>query len=134
MTEQKPMQRTFVRAALVAGGVFYLFTGLALLFAPEWFYNNVGTFPPYNRHYEGDLGALLLPLGITLLVASRDPARHRLLIGFAALGSLIHAVNHIYDDLMGNSLVGAAIMQTLPLLIFGLVMAAAWWFAVSTRP
>jgi hypothetical protein len=51
--------------ALIGPG--HLLTGLALLFAAEWFYANVGTFPPFDRHYAGDLGAYQLAFGVGLL-------------------------------------------------------------------
>jgi hypothetical protein len=119
------VKTAFVRAALVAGSALYLVTGAALLFAPEWFFQNIGTFPPFNRHYLGDAGSFLLPLGLALLWAARNPAEHWLLTGFAALGSLVHALNHTYDDLTG----GAPMLgQTIPLYIFaiGLILAAVW--------
>src|SRR5262245_37121313 len=96
------MREGFVRAALVAGGIFYLLSGAGLLFAPEWFFQNVGNYPPFNRHYAGDVGTFLLPLGAVLLWAARNPAQHRSLIGYAVAGSLLHALNHLYDDLAGR--------------------------------
>ena len=81
--------------------------GAALLLAPEWFYRTVGTFPPFNRHYAGDAGAFLLPIGIGLMFAARAPGRYRavLLLGLGA--SWVHAANHGYDALL-HSGVGAA--------------------------
>lgn len=108
-----------VRAALVAGGAFYLLTGIALLFAPQWFFDNIGFYPPYNRHYEGDLGAFTIPLGIALLLAARRPARHRSLVAFAFAASLVHALNHLLDD---------PVVNTLPLFLFAVMLGAAWYF------
>lgn len=123
------MQAGFVRAATAASGVFYALTGAALLFAPQWFYDNIGTFPPFNRHYEGDLGAFLLPLGIALMIAARTPAQHRLLIGLAAAGSLVHALNHLYDDVIAQTPLANVPGATLPLFVFAAVMGAAWVLA-----
>ncbi len=119
------VKTSFVRAAVVAGGVLYVFTGAALLFAPEWFFQNIGTFPPFNRHYLGDVGSFLLPLGLVLLWAARNPSEHWLLIGFAALGSLVHALNHTYDDLTGGA---PTLGQTIPLYIvaIALILATVW--------
>jgi hypothetical protein len=64
----------FTQMVVGLAGVAYLLTGIALLFAPAWFFLAIGHFLPFNRHYEGDLGSFLLPLGIGLLVAARDPA------------------------------------------------------------
>ncbi|MBZ0282958.1 MAG: hypothetical protein K8L97_19620 [Anaerolineae bacterium] len=117
-----------VRASLIAGGLLYLLTGVALLFAPEWFFQNIGYFPPFNRHYEGDLGAFLLPLGAAMLWAAREPAKHGLLVGMAAAGSILHAVNHIVDDLnAGLTLTQWLTSQTFLLLIFGIILAAGYW-------
>jgi hypothetical protein len=120
------MKTGFVRAALVAGGLLYLITGLTQVFTPDWFYQNIGTFPPYNRHYIGDLGSFMLPLGIALLWAAREPARHRSLIAFAVAGSLLHAVNHAYDDLMAQTPLAGWLSATVPLLVLAVVLAGAY--------
>lgn len=57
----------------------------------------MGTFPPYNRHYEGDTGAFVLALGAVLLVAAPRVARYRAVVLAAAAGTLAHAANHAYD-------------------------------------
>lgn len=124
------MKASFVRAACIAGGLLYILTGLPQLFAPQWFYQTIGTFPPFNRHYTGDLGSFLLPLGIALLWAARNPAQNRLLIGFAALGSLLHGLNHAYDDVLAQSSLSGWFSQTIPLLIFALVLVAVY-FSIS---
>lgn len=92
-----------IRAILLLDGLGYLATGAVLLFAPTWFYDNVGTFPPFNRHYAGDLGSFLLPLGLGLLLAARDPAGSRWLVFAVALGSLLHVLNHAYDAWLAGS-------------------------------
>jgi hypothetical protein len=84
--------------------VTHVFLGLAMLFAPTWFYANIGYFPPYNRHYLGDMGAFQLALGLGLAWAGRQPYAHRLFIGAVVLGNFLHTANHIYDDLLGGIL------------------------------
>lgn len=118
---------SFVRAALVAGGVFYLLTGAAMLFAPVWFYENIGTFPPFNRHYTGDLGSFNLPLGLALLWAARRPSENRILIAFAAAGSWLHSLNHLADDLAAQATLTDMLGETLPLLVFAGVLALAYF-------
>ncbi len=127
------MRASFVRAALVAGGVFYLLSGLGLLFAPEWFFENVGNYPPFNRHYAGDVGAFLLPLGIALLWAARNPVEHRSLIAYAVAGSLLHAINHLYDDLAGRLPPGGWLLSSVGLVVFAAVLAAAYVMATRTE-
>ena len=111
----------FARAVLLLNGVVYLATGLALLLAPEWFYANVGTFAPYNRHYEGDVGSFLLPLGVCLLIAARRPAAHVGLLGLAAAGGTIHALNHLADTLQS----GAGVAQTVELFVLAALTIVA---------
>jgi hypothetical protein len=119
----------FARVMLVLNGVVYLAIGLALILAPEWFFTNIGTFPPFNRHYEGDLGSFLLPLGAGFLYAARDPVRNVGLLGVAAGGNLLHALNHIYDGLRGTG----GWDQTLALLIFAILTLAALWQVVRSE-
>ncbi len=127
------MKTGFVRAALVAGGLLYVLTGAAMLFAPEWFFQNIGTFPPFNRHYTGDLGSFNLPLGLVMLWAARQPMRHPLLIGLAAAVSLVHALNHAYDDVIAHTPLSGWFGQTIPLLAFALILAAAYRVAVQAQ-
>ncbi len=115
----------WTRALVAFSGIFYLLTGLTQLIAPVWFYDNIGTLPPFNRHYIGDLGSFLLPLGIGLLVAAKNPRAHRLLVGVAALGGLLHTVNHLYDELA--SPLGQVPLQSPLLLLFALSLALVWF-------
>jgi hypothetical protein len=96
-------REAFVRAVLVAGGVFYLLSGLGLLFIPEWFFQNIGNYPPFNRHYAGDVGVFLLPLGIALVWAAREPAQHRTLIAFAAAGRRFSLIAFYVVGFIANS-------------------------------
>ena len=86
-----------IPVVLALGGLMYSLVGAALLLAPAWFHETIGRFPPFNRHYLGDLGAFHLPLGVGLLVAACDPSRYRGIIGVAAATSLLHVANHLYD-------------------------------------
>ena len=117
----------WVSIVLGVAGVGYSLTGLALILAPVWFFDNIGPFAPYNRHYEGDLGMFLLPMGLGLLAAAREPHRHRLLLAVAAAGSLLHAVNHLYDAVIGATPATRVIQDVGPLIALGLLVLAAWW-------
>lgn len=99
-------------------GLFYTLTGLALLFLPTWFFTYIGDFPPFNRHYMGDAGAFVLPLGFGLLIAARQPAAHRNIVLLTAAASLIHALNHAYDDWLIRSPLSHWFAETIPLLVF----------------
>jgi hypothetical protein len=49
------MQNAFTRAVLVAGGIFYTISGVALFFAPQWFYDNIGIYPAKEHIMTIDL-------------------------------------------------------------------------------
>jgi hypothetical protein len=133
MAEQKPMRNAFARAVLVVGGIFYTISGVALFFAPLWFYNNIGTYPPFNRHYAGDLGAVLMPMGVAMVIAARNPAQHRLLFGFAVAGSVLHAVNHLLDELVLSPSPSQLLTGSVPLAIFAAILAAAYFAGMPRR-
>jgi hypothetical protein len=103
-------------------GITHLLVGLAMLLAPMWFFAVIGTFPPFNRHYTGDMGAFQLALGVGLLFAARTPARQRLLIGIAAAGNLLHMLNHAYDALISRASLGYWLADTGPMLVLTLAL------------
>jgi hypothetical protein len=118
----------FTRFAVIFNGVLTILTGLLLLFAPEFFYSAVADYPPFNRHFLGDIGAFTLALGIGLLLAAREPYKHPLIIGAAALGNLVHVLNHAYDDLFVERLTTQHwLTNTIPLLIATAMLVIAYW-------
>ncbi len=120
----------FAQGLVALMGVFYTATSVAQLFAPQWFFEHIGYFPPFNRHYVGDLGAFTMAMGVGLLFAAREPSAHRGLIGVVALGSIIHVLNHLYDDWLNA---GLSLTQTVPLALLALVMVMVWW-RLRTQP
>ena len=75
----------------------FAFTGASMLFAPDWFFANLGPIAPYNRHYLGASGASLLALGAGLGWALRDLARYRPIVAVGALAAWLHVINHAFD-------------------------------------
>jgi hypothetical protein len=117
-----------IKAILIFSGSFYIITSLALLFIPQWFFDNVGGFPPFNRHFMGDAGAFLIAIGVGLIVGARNPTAHSTAILVGWLSTLVHVANHAYDDFIatGQFVANHFIMQTLPLLIIGLALLWVW--------
>jgi hypothetical protein len=114
-----------IQGIVAFGGLFNTVVGLMLIFTPVWFFENVGHFPPFNRHYMGDAGTFVLGYGIGLLLAARDPQRHALMIFAAALASMLHTVNHIYDASLGGEPLLHWLIDVGPLAIFTVAMLAA---------
>ena len=130
------MNLRLAQIVVAVAGIFNLLTGVALLFAPVWFFQHIGTFGPYNRHYEGDLGAFLLALGLGLLFAARSPSRYGLVVWVGAMGSLIHACNHIYDAVIAGASLGDWLAQPVPLFVlaFLLIWAASQGMSGKAAP
>jgi hypothetical protein len=75
---------------LIVSGLVYGLVAVTMLAAPEWFFQNIGHHPPYNRHYVGDLGAFQLGLAAGLIAAAWNPTRNRVLTGAAAIAGIVH--------------------------------------------
>ena len=121
---------TSIKVILVMLGLIHLATGLVQLLAPEWFFTHIGDFPPFNRHYTGDLGAFITAIGIGLLVAAGAPQRNRTLIGVAVIGNGLHVINHLYDDFLGGEFsLNHFVTATLPLAFVTVVLVIAWYAA-----
>lgn len=127
LSQRANLRLTIAQWATGIMGVTYTLTALALLFLPQWFFQNIGDFPPYNRHYEGDVGSFLLALGIGLIIAARNPARYRLLIAVAAFGSLIHLFNHLYDDTQNGDSLLHLFTDLSPLVLFVVLLGLGLW-------
>jgi hypothetical protein len=108
---------TAAQVIVALAGAMHLLVGLAMLLAPMWFFVTIGTFPPFNRHYTGDMGAFQLALGAGLLLAARSPARQRLLVAVAAGGNLVHLLNHAYDALLSRASLSYWLADAGPLLV-----------------
>ena len=87
--------------ALVVGAV-YAVSGLWAFLAPESWFDTIGTYPPYNRHFVHDLGAFQIGLGATLVLTLvwRAP----LLAALAANGvaAIFHFASHVVDRDLGG--------------------------------
>jgi hypothetical protein len=120
-------QKTLIQLALIWNGAVNLFAGVALIVAPVWFFNTIGSFPPFNQHYMGDAGAFVLPLGLGLLLALREPRRYHLLVGLAALSGVLHSANHVYADFILGHWTAAHVASTVELILQTGLLVWAWW-------
>lgn len=128
-------KQAYVRSIAVAAGVSYLAAALTLLLAQDWFFNNTfGNYPPYNRHYMGDAGSFVGVLGLMLLWAARDPARHWEMILLAGVGSLVHATNHVIEDFITNPSSASVANNVLLFVLAIALLLAAWAAKTNANP
>ena len=86
-------------------GAVGLINGIAMFFAPSaWFFQMVPGVPetgPFNAHLVADSGTFFIAVGIGLLIAGFDPARHVAVIVVAAIANLFHSILHLYSHEAG---------------------------------
>jgi hypothetical protein len=94
----------FARGVALVAGLFLVGLGVWAFFGPRSFFDQIATFPPFNKHLIHDIGAFQIGIGMTLLLALvRSDALAVALIG-GGVGAGFHAVAHWIDkDLGGRS-------------------------------
>ena len=86
-----------MRKVVLAVGALHLAAGAFMFLAPRGFYDQVGTFPPFNAHYLRDLATWYVAFGVALLLAARRPAWQAPLLALVVLQYALHVVNHVID-------------------------------------
>ena len=110
-----------VRVLVIIVGLTDVLAGGALLLDPSWFFDNIGTFAPYNPHYLGDAGAFLLPVGAGLLVAAFNPRKYFALLVLGMAVSVLHFLNHLYGSISR----GESWLQTFEVGVIAFAMVVA---------
>jgi hypothetical protein len=83
--------------AFVALGAAHLAVGAWMLFAPGSFYDAIGTFPPRNDHFIGEVGAYYVALGVTFVAAARRATWRGGVLLLAVVQYALHLGAHLYD-------------------------------------
>jgi hypothetical protein len=96
---------------LIAAGIFfcaayYTIVGALLYLAPGYFFQNIGPIGAFNPHYERDTGSFILPLGLALFFATRDPYAFWPITTLGGVASLLHFGSHAMEGV--HSLAQAA--------------------------
>jgi hypothetical protein len=86
-----------MRVLLIAFAALQLALGLLLWLAPEFFFDQIGPYPPRNDHYMADLATFYLALGGAALVAVSRPRWRVPVLGLALIQYALHALNHLID-------------------------------------
>lgn len=113
----------YLRIALIASGLVFIF-GIAALMRlwPAGF-----AWTPGQPEYEQMFVGVYATLGVFLLIAVRDPEKHRSLILFAAWSSIVHGLvmgiqalvdvterTHLVGDVPALVIVGIALLVLAP--------------------
>jgi hypothetical protein len=124
-----------VQFVLGLTGITYSASGLALILFPKWFLENVGRFVPFNRHYMGDAGAFVLAIGVGVWLIRRDPWAHKSMFLAGLVATQLHALNHLYDAVIGRASMEHWLRDSLPNTLTGVLYLLAFllvWRAQSS--
>ena len=91
------MRRDVVGPAALGFGVYQVAIALFIAIAPRAFYDSLGPYGAYNRHYLQDVAAFEGALGVGLLLAARRPGWRAPLFVVTALHYAFHAISHGVD-------------------------------------
>src|SRR3982751_4153370 len=120
MGRHRTIQAMNALLALVLVGL-----GLWAMIAPHEFFERAATYPPYNRHFVHDIGALLIGLGSCLFAGLL--VRDALLAVLAAntVGATAHFVSHVLDRSLGANASDPVTFGVLAL-VFAALTLARW--------
>jgi hypothetical protein len=109
--------RTIVRVVVFVVAVFFIGLGIWALLSPQSFYEQLATYPPYNKHLFHDVGAFQVGIGSTLLFALfRRDALQVALMG-TSVGAILHAISHWVDRDLGGKSTDPYLLSALALVI-----------------
>ncbi len=92
------------RARLVAviAGLSFIGFGLWAFVDARSFYEELATFPPFNRHLLHDIGAFQIGIGSILLLCSLWAGSLGAALAGAAVGAVFHFAAHVWDRDIGG--------------------------------
>lgn len=124
-------------ARLVALGAGLTFTGFGLwaFVDARSFYEQLATFPPFNRHLLHDVGAFQIGIGSILLFASFWANSLAAALSGAAIGAVFHFAAHVLDRNVGGKDSDPVVFGVVALvLILGAVAEVGRSRNVADRP
>jgi len=112
-------RQQYLRIALIVVGVIFTFGiyPVSILWPSGW------TWGQGHSHYLPMILGVYATLGIFLLMASRDPARHASLIWFTVWSSVVHAVIMAYQSIADGAERGHLAGDIPALLLVAVVLA-----------
>ena len=126
-TSPRSIRLSLVSAIVVAAGVVYLLAGMAALLQPDWYFENLAPFEPFNRLGAGLVGSLMLPLGVVMVIASQLPMENRLVIGMGASAAVLMLLNAWYGATIGEFRTTDHTFLIMGLIVLALGLMWAFW-------
>lgn len=104
--------------------------GLAMLLAPELWYQSVPSVPPtgpFNPHFVRDVGCAYLVCGWALAWFALDPIRGAAAALAVAVFQLAHAFLHVWDLLAGRESLEHFLLDVVLVIVPALLMMWLAW-------
>lgn len=124
------MTERVLQAVLGFVALFHIALGGLALLAPDFFFDEIGSYLVENSHYVGDVGAFTLAFGIAVGISVWRASWRAPILWLGAIWYGLHAINHVFDTGEAKS-EGRGWGDTLSI-AFG-ALAAAWLARVSER-
>jgi hypothetical protein len=99
--------------------------------APHSFYEQIATWPPYNKHLFHDVGSFQAGLGAAILFAVFVEDALTAALSGAAVGSVLHAISHFIDRGNGGRSTDPGALSILALLV--VIAAVLRWREVGQK-
>lgn len=123
------------RLVALVGGLALTGFGMWAFVDARSFYEQLATFPPFNRHLLHDIGAFQIGIGSILLFASFWANSLAAALSGAAIGAVFHFAAHIWDRNVGGKDSDPVVFGVVALvLILGAVAEGGRSKNVASRP
>ena len=90
-----PGTRPWMKAVLVAAGLYNLAWGGLAILAPQWCFRAVGMEPPNYPELWQCIGMIVGVYGIGYAIAARDPVRHWPIVLVGLLGKILGPIGFL---------------------------------------
>jgi hypothetical protein len=101
--------------------------------SPHSFFETIGAFQSYNRHYERDTASFYLAFGLGSWIAAHRPGWRVPVLAITTLQYAVHSVNHAIDVGRGNNS-WAGPVDLVSLSLATIQFAALLWLITRSRP
>lgn len=113
------------RGVALAVGITFTLSGLWAFLAPQSWFDNIGNYPPYNKHFVHDLGAFQLGLGGMALLSLMWKAPLLAALAANGIAAIFHFASHVIDRDLGGRATDPIMLGLFTLLVLWGAFSAA---------